>query len=156
MRTFCPLSTSLVLFYYSLFSDFRSTQFWPTWMGLSHHTNVSTVVLLDSSFTQVINPTTLLSRLSFFFAYLDASSIFFWIWDCPSTLNWKFRLTPSKDSTIAKLFESDLIILCSSVYFLYNYFDSLWASIITYLNNDGEISCVDFLFILSIHTLLAF
>ena len=37
-----------------------------------------------------------------------------WLWNCPSTPHWEFRLTPLKDSIIARYSESDPIFLLLS------------------------------------------
>ena len=104
--TFSSLSTSLVLLNYSLFSSLRRIWYCPTLVCFSNYFCVFIMMYLDSNLTQVICPTTLLSRFSFFVTYLDASltlsslKLFYYI------LLWVQIDTP-KDSIIVRYSESD-------------------------------------------------
>ena len=94
--TFRSLSTYQVLFHCSSFLGFRHAQCWFIWVDSLHHPNVFTVVCLDSSLTQAISPTTLLSRFSFLSTYQDSTSSPRRVWDCFNTSNWELRLTLSQ------------------------------------------------------------
>ena len=128
--TFCSLITSLVLFRYSFFSGFWCTKYWPTWEHSSYHPSVSKVVYLSNDLTQAITPTTLLYSFSFF-TYQDTISPSFQIWNCLGIPYWEFGLILPKDSNIVIYSKSDMIILCSDVYLLFNDFNNLYSSIYT-------------------------
>ena len=110
---------------------------------------------LSSCLTQTIILIKLFSRLSFFSIYLDVLPSFVRIWDCLSTLYWKFGLTAPKDIPYVRLSESDTIFFSSAVYLLLTYFDSQLTNIISGLNNIDHL-CVDFNLIWSANSLLVF
>ena len=88
-----------------------------------------TVLFLESSLTQAIGYTMLLSRSPFFSTCHDTTSLPCRILNCPSKSYLEFGLTPLKDCIIFIYSESDLIFLCSAIYILYNYCLSLFDSI---------------------------
>ena len=100
----------------------------------SDHPNSSTEVHLDSSLTQTIIPTTLLSRFPFFSTKPRCQSTFVRIRNCLSTSYQIFVLKPFKASIICQIFWiwSSSVLLSISYS---NYFDSLKGSIITDSNN---------------------
>ena len=82
------------------------------WVELFYPPSVFTVVHRVNGITQAVSPTILFSGFAFFSSYSSTASPPRWLWDCSSTPYLKFRLTSPKDSTIARLSQSDHHLFC--------------------------------------------